>query len=95
MGNKRRISYECLEVVLVKKEKVCELSVEAGAAFVKTSTGFGIAGATVADIALMSKTVKGRAKVKASGGIRTPEDAKALLESGADRFGTGNGVVLI
>ncbi len=78
-----------------EKEKVCELSVEAGAAFVKTSTGFSTGGATVADVALMRKTVKDRAKVKASGGIRTPEDAKALLEAGADRIGAGNGVVLL
>ena len=78
-----------------EKEKVCELSVEAGAAFVKTSTGFSTGGATVADIALMRKTVKDRAKVKASGGIRTPQDAKALLEAGADRIGAGNGVVLL
>lgn len=78
-----------------EKEKACELSVEAGAAFVKTSTGFSTGGATVADVALMKKAVKGRAKVKASGGIRTPEDAKALLEAGADRIGAGNGVVLL
>lgn len=78
-----------------EKEKACELSVEAGAAFVKTSTGFSTRGATVADVALMKKAVKGRAKVKASGGIRTPEDAKALLEAGADRIGAGNGVVLL
>lgn len=78
-----------------EKLKACELSVEAGAAFVKTSTGFSTGGATVADIALMRKAVGSRAKVKASGGIRTPEDAKALLEAGADRIGAGNGIVLL
>lgn len=78
-----------------EKVKVCELSVEAGAAFVKTSTGFSTGGATVADVKLMKETVGDRAKVKASGGIRTPEDAKALIEAGADRIGAGNGIVLL
>lgn len=78
-----------------EKIKVCELSVEAGAEFVKTSTGFSIGGATAKDVALMRKTVGSKAKVKASGGIRTPEDVKALIEAGADRMGAGNGVALI
>ena len=78
-----------------EKVKACELSVEAGAAFVKTSTGFSTGGATVADVKLMKETVCDRAKVKASGGIRTPEDAKALIEAGADRIGAGNGIVLL
>lgn len=78
-----------------EKVKACELSVEAGATFVKTSTGFSTGGATVEDIALMRKTVGTAAKVKASGGIRTPEDAQAMLDAGADRIGAGNGVVLL
>lgn len=78
-----------------EKEKACELSVKAGAAFVKTSTGFSTGGATPEDVALMKKAVDGKALVKASGGIRTPEDAKAVLEAGADRIGAGNGVVLL
>lgn len=78
-----------------EKVKACELSVEAGAAFVKTSTGFSTGGATVADVKLMKETVGDRAKVKASGEIRTPEDAKALIEAGADRIGAGNGIVLL
>ena len=78
-----------------EKVKACELSVEAGAAVVKTSTGFSTGGATVADVKLMKETVGDRAKVKASGGIRTPEDAKALIEAGADRIGAGNGIVLL
>lgn len=83
--------------LLTDEEKVraCELSVKAGAAFVKTSTGFSTGGATVADVALMKKTVDGKALVKASGGIRTPEDAKALVEAGADRIGAGNGIPLV
>ena len=78
-----------------EKIKACELSVEAGAAFVKTSTGFSTGGATVEDIALMKKTVGTSAQVKASGGVRTPEDAKALISAGADRIGAGNGIVLL
>lgn len=78
-----------------EKVKACELSVKAGADFVKTSTGFSTGGATVADVALMKKTVAGKALVKASGGIRTPEDAKALIDAGADRIGAGNGVLLV
>lgn len=83
--------------LLTDEEKVraCEIAVKAGADFVKTSTGFSTGGATVHDIALMRKTVGDRAKVKASGGIRTPEDAKALIEAGADRIGAGNGLVLL
>ena len=66
----------------------CEAAVQAGAAFVKTSTGFHPAGgATVHAVALMAKTVAGRAKVKASGGIRTTESALAMIAAGADRLG--------
>lgn len=78
-----------------EKVKACELSEEAGAAFVKTSTGFSTGGATVEDIRLMRKTVGDRLKVKASGGIRTPEFARELVEAGADRIGAGNGIVLL
>ena len=78
-----------------EKRKVCLLSVEAGAAFVKTSTGFSTGGATPEDVGLMRETVGDRAQVKASGGIRTPEDAEKMLEAGADRIGAGNGVVLL
>ena len=78
-----------------EKVKACRLSVEAGAAFVKTSTGFSTGGATVHDVALMKETVGDEACVKASGGIRTPEDAKAMIDAGADRIGAGNGVILL
>lgn len=83
--------------LLTDEEKVraCELSEEAGAAFVKTSTGFSTGGATVSDVALMKKTVGNRLEVKASGGIRTPELARELVEAGADRIGAGNGIVLL
>lgn len=78
-----------------EKVKVCELSEEAGAAFVKTSTGFSTGGATVEDVKLMKKTVGDRLQVKASGSIRTPEFANELIEAGADRLGAGNGIILL
>jgi len=64
------------------------LVVEAGADYVKTSTGFSTAGATVEDVRLMKQTVAGKAKVKASGGIRDWKTTLAMLEAGADRIGT-------
>lgn len=75
---------------LTQQDKLtaCRLVVEAGADYVKTSTGFGPAGATVEDVRLMKTAVAGRAKVKASGGIRDWKTAQAMLEAGADRIGT-------
>ena len=87
-----------LENCLLTKDeivKACELSMEAGAHFVKTSTGFSTGGALAEDVSLMKKTVGEKMKVKASGGIRTPEEAKAMLSAGADRIGAGNGVSLL
>ncbi len=87
-----------IETCLLTKDeivKACELSVEAGASFVKTSTGFSTGGALASDVALMKKTVGDRAKVKASGGIRTYEQAMELINAGADRIGAGNGVILL
>ena len=87
-----------IETCLLTKDeivKACELSVEAGASFVKTSTGFSTGGALASDVALMKKTVGDRAKVKASGGIRTYEQAMELINAGADRIGAGDGVILL
>ena len=83
--------------LLTDEEKVraCELSEKAGAAFVKTSTGFSTGGANTADVALMKKTVGDRLQVKASGGIHTPAQAKELIEAGADRIGASNGIALL
>lgn len=82
---------------LTDEEKIaaCEAAVRAGAGFVKTSTGFGPAGATVEDIRLMKKAVEGRALVKAAGGVRDKVTALAMIEVGADRLGTSNGVAII
>ena len=71
-----------------EKVKACELSVRAGADFVKTSTGFGSGGATAEDVRLMKDTVNNKARVKASGGIRTKDIADIMIEAGADRLGT-------
>lgn len=80
--------------LLTNEEKVraCELSVKAGADFVKTSTGFSTGGATAEDIALMRKTVGPEIGVKASGGVRSREDAIAMVEAGATRIGASSGV---
>ncbi len=78
-----------------EKVKACELSLKAGANFVKTSTGFSTGGATVADVKLMKETVGDNAEVKASGGVRTPEDLNNMIEVGATRIGTSSGIKLI
>lgn len=78
-----------------EKVRACELSVEGGADYVKTSTGFSSGGATVNDIALMRKTVGPEIGVKASGGVRTFEDAEALIKAGATRLGASAGLKII
>jgi deoxyribose-phosphate aldolase len=76
-----------------EKRLACELSERAGADFVKTSTGFLGGGATVEDVALMRRTV--RIGVKASGGIRTLQDAQSMIQAGANRLGTSSGIKII
>ncbi len=78
-----------------EKAKACELSVDAGADFVKTSTGFSTGGATVEDIALMRKVVGPEIGVKASGGVRSFEDAEAMVKAGATRLGASAGLKII
>ncbi|AIQ26090.1 deoxyribose-phosphate aldolase [Paenibacillus odorifer] len=82
--------------LLTEEEKVraCKLSVEAGADFVKTSTGFSTGGATKEDIALMRATVGPNVGVKASGGVRSAEDAHVMVQAGASRIGTSGGVAI-
>lgn len=75
--------------------KACELAVQAGADFVKTSTGFSTGGATAEAVVLMRETVGDKAKIKASGGIRTLADAKQFIELGADRLGCSAGVQIM
>lgn len=78
-----------------EKVKACELSVAAGADFVKTSTGFSTGGATAEDIALMRKTVGPELGVKASGGVRSLEDMQKMVEAGATRIGASSGVAIM
>lgn len=78
-----------------EKTTACKLCVEAGADFVKTSTGFLGGGATVADVALMRRMVGPEIGVKASGGIRTADDCRAMITAGANRIGTSSGVKII
>lgn len=78
-----------------EKVRACRLAVEAGAAFVKTSTGYGSAGATLADVALMRRTVGNNIGVKAAGGIRTSADALAMVEAGASRIGASASVAIL
>jgi len=78
-----------------EKVKVCEIAKEVGANFVKTSTGFSTGGATVHDIKLMRKTVGEEMGVKASGAVRTTEDAKAVIEAGASRIGASSSIAIV
>jgi deoxyribose-phosphate aldolase len=79
----------------VQKMNGCGLAQEAGAEFVKTSTGFASGGATVEDVALMRAAVGGQMGVKASGGIRTWQDCRAMMAAGANRIGTSAGVTIV
>lgn len=83
--------------LLTDAEKVlaCQVAKDVGADFVKTSTGFSKSGATVADVALMRRTVGPSVGVKAAGGIRSFDDALAMLDAGANRLGTSQGVTLV
>ncbi|PNZ99843.1 deoxyribose-phosphate aldolase [Staphylococcus massiliensis CCUG 55927] len=87
-----------IETVLLsddEKVKACELSKEAGATFVKTSTGFAGGGATKEDVKLMHDTVGDTLKVKASGGVRNLEDFKTMIDHGASRIGASAGIQIM
>ena len=88
-----------IEAALLEEAEIataCQLAVEAGADFVKTSTGFGPGGATVEAVALMARAVaKAGLGVKAAGGIRTADDARRMLAAGATRLGTSAGVAIV
>lgn len=99
---KEAIGDKVLKVILencyLTKEEIIvasQLSVNAKADYVKTSTGFGTDGATLDDVKLMKEVVGGFAKVKASGGIRSTEEALKFIEAGADRIGTSSGVAIV
>ena len=78
-----------------EKRRACLLAKEAGADFVKTSTGFAAGGATAADVKLMRESVGEAMGVKAAGGVRTRADAEAMLAAGATRLGTSSGVKIV
>ncbi len=87
-----------LETCLLTEDEIveaCKLSVESGARFVKTSTGFNSGGATAADVSLMRETVGAAAQVKASGGIRDYDTVMAMIEAGADRIGASASVAVM
>ncbi len=99
---KKTIGSNTLKVIfencfLTNDEKItaCKIGLNAGADFIKTSTGFGTGGATVDDIKLMKKTVKDQIKIKASGGIKNLETAKKYLDLGVSRIGTSSGVAIM
>ena len=99
---KRAVGDKVLKVIIetclltdAEKEKMCDIVPEAGADFIKTSTGFSTGGATFADIELFARCVKGRCKIKAAGGISTVEDMERFLDLGADRLGTSRAVKLL
>ena len=98
VANGRALVKVIIETCLLtdeEKVRVCEISKEVGADFVKTSTGFSTGGATVEDIALMRKTVGPDMGVKASGGVRDAEKAKALIKAGATRLGASAGIAIV
>lgn len=96
-GEKALVKVIIETCLLTDEEKVraCKLAVQAGADFVKTSTGFSTGGATPEDVALMRKTVGDQTCVKASGGVRSLEDMKAMIEAGANRIGASSGVKIM
>lgn len=98
LADKKAIVKVIIETSLLtdeEKRKACELSQLAGAHFVKTSTGFSGGGASVADIALMRKTVGPNMGVKASGGIKNHRQAVELIEAGATRIGASAGLAIL
>ena len=96
-GNKAIVKVIIETCLLTDSEKItaCQLAKQAGAAFVKTSTGFSTGGATVDDVALMRKTVGSDMGVKASGGVRNLDDALAMIKAGATRIGASAGIKII
>jgi deoxyribose-phosphate aldolase len=94
-GVEHKVILETCYLTHQEKQTACHLVVEAGADYVKTSTGFGAAGATVEDVRLLKETVAGRVKVKASGGIRDWKTTRAMLDAGADRIGTSASLKII
>lgn len=94
-GGTLKVILETAMLTLEEKLLACQISVRAGADYLKTSTGFGGGGATVDDIALMRGVAGDKLGVKASGGVRTAADALAMIRAGASRLGTSAGVTIV
>ncbi|MGZ4814911.1 MAG: deoxyribose-phosphate aldolase [Terriglobales bacterium] len=92
---KLKVIIECCLLTDDEKKLACELSVKAGADFVKTSTGMSTSGAKVEDVRLMREVVGPKVGVKAAGGIRTASDALAMIEAGANRIGASASVAIV
>ena len=90
-----KVILETAVLTLEEKLRASEIAIQAGADFIKTSTGFSSAGATAADVALMRGVAGGRCGVKAAGGIRTLADVRAMLEAGANRIGASASVAIV
>ncbi|NLH91924.1 MAG: deoxyribose-phosphate aldolase [Atopobium sp.] len=89
-----KVILECCLLTDEQKVDACKIAVEAGASFVKTSTGFSIGGATIHVVRLMRSVVGDKCKIKAAGGIHTKEEALAMIEAGADRIGASASVAI-
>lgn len=89
-----KVIVETCLLTQAEKELMCALVCEAGADYIKTSTGFSSAGATFADVELFAACVRGRCKIKAAGGIRSVADMEKFLALGADRLGTSSAIRL-
>ena len=95
LGAKLKVILETGLLSDPEKIRACELAKSAGADFVKTSTGFSKGGATAEDVALMRRTVGPTLGIKASGGVRTAEDVRAMVEAGATRIGASASVAIV
>jgi len=99
---KKKCAEKILKVIIetcylteIEKVRLCEIVTEAGADFIKTSTGFGTAGATLADVELFKKHIGPNVKIKAAGGVKTREDLVTFINAGAARIGTSSAVKLL
>ena len=94
-GHTLKVIIETSQLTDEEKVKACELATQAGADFVKTSTGFTGGGATAEDVALMRRSIAPSMEVKASGGVRSREDFDKMVAAGATRVGASSGVKIV
>jgi deoxyribose-phosphate aldolase len=96
--DQQKIIKVIIETAYLTEEEIiraCKMCVDAGIDFVKTSTGFASTGARVEDIRVMRKSLPETVGIKASGGIKTKEQALTMIEAGADRIGTSSGIKIV